>query len=125
MSVSSYDERRKHKRFRVREDSSFVVSQGQTAAMGKIIDISEGGFSFCCSSALEWSIESLSQCMLFGDHDSCLSGLPLVHVSDRPIEGKPHGGCSMRRTCVKFGELAENQKFLLDCFIWVNSSSDA
>ncbi len=124
MSPLGSDERRQSKRFMVREGSSFVVTHKEKT-LGKIIDISEGGFAFSYESERVWSAEQVENCMIFGDHDSCLSNLPMDTVQDQifktPSSDKE---ILVRRRSVKFGVLNRSQKDDLDFFIWINGVSD-
>lgn len=114
------DERRRFKRFKVKQESSFVLNS-EWPALGEIIDISEGGLAFAYTGDDKWTSVLTGGCMIFGNHDSCLNNIPLETVSDKAMPVDIHSGLPVvRRRCVKFGELSKEQKFLLDCFIWIN-----
>jgi len=126
MKTPSQDERRRHKRFRVRRDTSFVVNPYWPAS-GELLDISEGGFAFRYESDSAWVMGVENEAMLFGDHDSCLKGIPMTAVTDSVVgeAAHAHGDTRLvRRRCVKFGELSAKQRFLLECFIWINAAPE-
>ena len=115
------DERRKHRRFRVRPGESFVVSP-QWPANGEVVDICEGGFAFIYEDGTPWDTAMGSEAMLFGAHESSLQGMPMVTVADRALKsGNDSGHGRVRRRSVRFGPLSARQQFLLECFIWINA----
>nr|MBF0222586.1 PilZ domain-containing protein [Desulfobulbaceae bacterium] len=118
------DERRRFKRFKVKQESSFVMSS-EWPALGEIVDISEGGLSFGYTDTQKWPSLLAGCCMVFGSHDSCLNNIQMETVSDRAIPTDlPSDGPVARRRGIKFGELSKEQKFLLDCFIWINGITE-
>ena len=124
MNKSGADERRKYKRFRIKEESSFFMTE-ENPLMGKLLDISEGGFSFNYLGEKQWPDKADEVGMLFGGHESCLNDLPVNTVSDHLVEsGISEHSIIVRRRCVKFGELSKKQKFLLECFIWINTEAE-
>ena len=119
-----HDERRSYRRFRLKNKSSFILSH-EWPALGELIDISKGGFSFTYQAEDEWLDQLRAGCMLFGDHESCLNDMPLKVVSDRPVDDVSEGNSVVvRRRSIQFEELSDEQKFLLECFIWINSVSE-
>ena len=119
------DERRRFKRFKVRNESSFVLAP-EWPALGEVIDISEGGLAFTYVAEQEWPGELSEGGMVFGNHDSCLSNVPMNVVSDYVLPvNHLERRINLRRRCIEFGELTNEQKFLLECFIWINGEVEA
>lgn len=115
------DEQRQCKRFRVKEHSSFVLNSGWPDK-GTLVDIGKGGFAFHYISETPWPDCSGNGCMVFGDHDSCLNNIPIEVVADQVVSCGEGNTMIVRRRSLKFGALSQQQKFLLDCFIWINST---
>jgi len=120
MKTMSMDERRKYQRFQVKEKTSFVMNP-EWPASGELVDIGNGGLAFNYASDHEWACSEDNNGMIFGSHDSCLTDMPMRVVADWPMakeNGESRPG--IRRRCLKFGVLSDEQKFLLECFIWIN-----
>lgn len=118
---STLDERREFKRFRVKDSSSFVLSLNWPDK-GTLVDISRGGFAFHYQAKTPWPDNLGDEYMVFGGHGSCLNRVPIEFVADREVPCGEGNRMMVRRRSVKFGELNQQQKFLLDCFIWINST---
>ena len=116
------DERRVFKRFRIKDGSSFVL-QSNWPDKGMLVDISKGGFAFHYNSENPWPDGSDEGCMVFGDHNSCLNNVPMTVVADQIIQCGQGNTMVVRRRSLKFGALSQHQKFLLECFIWINSTA--
>ena len=121
MPINTVDERRQHKRFRLKDGSSFVL-HSKWPDKGVLVDISKGGLSFQYHSETPWPEEFDEGCMVFGDHDSCLNNVPITVVGDQLIQCGNDTTMVVRRRNLKFGALSQHQKFLLECFIWINST---
>lgn len=115
------DERREFKRFRMKDEGSFVLDSNWPGK-GTLVDISKGGFAFQYNSETLWADGSDEGCMVFGDHDSCLNNVPMTVVADQIIRCGQDNTMVVRRRSLKFGTLNEQQKFMLECFIWINST---
>jgi len=115
-------ERRRHKRFKVR-DGAFVVLMPPSTKLGQIIDISSGGLAFRYLSMEERSKEersnNLSNLDIFlTDNSFYLEEVPVINVSDFQIAGKfPFSSITTRRQGVQFRELTHNQISRLEYFI--------
>lgn len=116
------NDRREFKRFRVKDGSSFV-SHSNWPEKGLLFDISKGGFSFHYNAETPWPEDSDEGCLLMGDHASCLKYIPTTVVADQIIQCGQGNTMVVRRRSVKFGPLNLHQKFLLECFIWINSTA--
>lgn len=121
-AIHTEDERRNFKRFRIKDESSYV-SHSNWPDKGILVDISKGGFAFHYNSETPWSDDSDEGCMVFGDHNSCLNNIPITVVADQIIQCSQGNTMIVRRRSLKFGPLSQHQKFLLECFIWINSTA--
>jgi len=120
--MRTLDERRQSKRFGVVEKTAFVIN-GNWPGTGELVDISKGGFAFHYMSDTPWPDNSADGLMVLGSHDSCLANVPTEVVADRIINSGLGNSMIVRRRCVKFGNLTEQQQFMLECFIWVNATA--
>lgn len=118
----THDERREFKRYRVKEGASFVLNSNWPDK-GMLIDISRGGFSFNYQAETPWPECPDACCMVFGEHDSCLNHVPIEVVADMIAPSGKGNSIMVRRRSVKFGDLNQQQNFLLECFIWINSAA--
>lgn len=120
-AINSQGERREFKRFLVKDGTSFV-SNAHWPDKGRLVDISKGGFAFHYNSEHPWP-ESLDYgYVVSGEHGSCLSCVPLNVVADQLIHCGQGNTMMVRRRSLKFGPLNQQQKFMLECFIWINSA---
>ncbi len=121
-AIHTQDERRGFKRFLIKAGSSFV-SNANWPDKGVLVDISRGGFAFHYNSEVPWpeTFEDV-YCMVSGAHNSCLNNVPLEVVADRIVNCGQGNTMMVRRRSLKFGPLNHQQKFLLECFIWINST---
>jgi hypothetical protein len=116
------EEQRKTRRFRVKEQTSFVINFNWPDK-GMLVDIGKGGFAFHYLSELPWPDDVGHGCLIFGEHDSCLAHVPVEVVADRIIHCGQGNTMIVRRRSIKFGVLNEQQQFLLECFIWINGGA--
>lgn len=112
-------ERRKHKRFHVRDDA-FVTVTRLSIKRGEMIDISKGGLALR-HTAGEEQPRSFVQVdtflhMFSNDFNSCLLRIPIREIFDIETDGQDPSNSTTRRR-VQFGELTENQIMELDDFI--------
>lgn len=120
--AEALDEQRQAKRFLVNKQTSFVENS-KWPGQGMLVDISKGGFAFHYVSKTPWSDGSDEGCMVIGAHDSRLTNVPATVVSDRIIQCGQGTPRIVRRRSLKFGDLDPQQKFLLECFIWINGNT--
>ena len=116
-------ERRKHKRYKVKQGSCAVKAKTESAPAkaGEIIDISMGGLAFSYMEDGEWSDESFDRGMLLGEKDLCIEDIPLKVISDCAI----NTGITITRRCgVQFGKLTPSQISQLEYYIWTNTDAD-
>lgn len=117
------DERRRRKRFRMNE-SSFVIIP-DWPSLGKVVNMSQGGFAFEYVAGNKWSDELSCEGMLFGANDSCLNNLPFSIIQDFKLPaGQSDSRKLRRRCCAQFGELTPQQQFMVECFMWVNCTAE-
>ena len=119
-AIHTQDERRECKRFRIKPGSSFV-SNAHWPDKGILVDISKGGFAFHYNSEVPWPETSDDGCMVSGQHNSWLKNVPMEVVVDRMVSCGQGNAMMVRRRSLKFGQLNAQQKFMLECFIWINS----
>lgn len=119
--MRNLDDRRKSKRFGIVGQSAFVINTNWPDK-GEIIDISKGGFSFLYASDTPWPESSEDGIVVYGNHDSCIINIPAEVVADQIIPCGQGNAMIVRRRSLKFGSLTEHQKFMLECFIWVNAT---
>jgi len=117
MDNSGHGERRRCKRFRVRDG---VISLDSVA--GEIIDVSFGGISFLYESGQQEAMETepLASGVIFGGEDLFFENISLRHVCDFALTDPVAGQGGYRRRCMAFGpltpaELAVLARFIRNC----------
>lgn len=118
------DERRKFKRFQVK-DRVFVLLGPDFTEFGQIIDISRDGLSFRYINGAKSQSDPFEIDILFGDKGFYLERLSLVPVSDCAEKNGFSLRPLMRRRCVQFGDLMPNQISQLEYFIRNFTSGEA
>ncbi|MDP2104766.1 MAG: hypothetical protein Q8J76_02135, partial [Desulfobulbaceae bacterium] len=101
---------------------AFVVNHNWPEK-GELVDISKGGFSFQYVSDTPWPDSSGGGFMVFGNHDSIIANVSAEVVADHIIPCGHGNAMIVRRCSLKFGNLTEHQRFMLECFIWVNAEA--
>lgn len=110
-------ERRAYRRFKVMS-GVFALN----ARFGQVIDISLGGIAFRYVNRNPWSARTTESGSLFGEDDLCLDNIPMQTVSDEiTAGGLTTEATIIRRRGLKFGDLTQEQRNLLEHFIWVNT----
>jgi hypothetical protein len=105
----SYTERRKQKRF-VMRDGTYAFLRPPANKLGQIIDISMSGLAFSYFSTNGASLDSTGLDVL-ADEGIFLENLPIRTVNDFILPNEqPFSQITMRRRCVKFGPLSQNHK---------------
>ena len=120
--ITTPDERRAFKRFSLHEGTSFI-SCPDWLDKGELVNIGKGGLAFNYNSETPWSdcpVEGFEVC---GKQTSSLNNFPMTVVADHPIKCDHGNTMFVRRRSYKFGELNLHQKFLLECFVWINSTA--
>ena len=124
MTFSNHSERRKHDRFQVKP-GAFAVFKSKTDTPCRIIDISEGGLSFCYINGRDHLDASYELEIFHGDDDFRLGSIPFetvfecVLLQDLLPSGKP-----LHMRSVKFGSLTPKQRYQLAYFLEANTKSD-
>ncbi|MCB2183711.1 MAG: PilZ domain-containing protein [Desulfobulbaceae bacterium] len=105
----SFKERRKHKRFIMR-DGTYAFLRPPANKLGQIIDISMSGLAFSYFSTNGASLESAGLDVL-ADEGVFLENLPIKTVNDFVLPNEqPFSQITMRRRCVKFKSLSREHK---------------
>lgn len=108
-------ERRKHKRFPIKENAFAVLRfTPSSTKIGRIIDISMGGMAIEYENSEEWEDTPKELSILFGDDDFYLEKINFETVSDNFIS---YSFTETRRRGIKFGKLSDNQSSQLKNFI--------
>jgi hypothetical protein len=111
------NERRKHKRFKVKE-GAFAVACPDYNKLGQIKDISEGGLAFQFIKDGEQTKGSLEVEIFSTVDDFYMKKLPVRTVLDFELENTVSSDSTpMRQLCMKFGKLNYPQRLLLGFFI--------
>ena len=108
-------ERRKHRRFHVR-DLTFAVPRAHAEIMGKVIDISMGGLAFQHSADGTWTDKKLELDLFRAESDFYLAGLECRVMADSPILTDTYDA-AVRRSCLRFENLKQDQISQLESFI--------
>ncbi len=109
-------ERRKHKRFKV-QNGSFAVLTPSDTKVGRIMDISMSGLAFHYIGIEGPSNESTEISIFSGDCGFYLYRVPCETVSDLKAYASHSAPISIRRYCVQFGDLTDDQVFRLEHFV--------
>lgn len=115
-------ERRKHKRFRVR-DGVFVILKPSDTGAGRLVNISLDGLMLEYITTKEPSVEPTELEIFVTNSIFRLYGLPCKSVWDLPVYKHPTTSIQKRRCGVQFGELSAQQISQLEYFIH-NHTSD-
>ena len=115
------DERRKHKRFRVKNGTFAVLSAislpHSTQKVGQITDISMGGLAFSYIASEEPSNGSVQLSIFLGGNRFDLREIPFETIWDIETQEVRFRALTMRRSGVQFGKLTPHQISQLKYFI--------
>ncbi len=113
-------ERRKHKRFKIKEDSVAILKSNPSQQV-QIIDISMGGLAcrYDKSNALSIRLNKSDELTInLAEADFNLDNIPCKTISDVTLADDAHLGSMPGKRCgIKLGELTPNQTSQLDYFI--------
>ena len=114
------DDKRKHKRFEVK-DGAYTVLSYKPTVMGQIINVSEKGVAATYKGKrLKKSFEID---LFISDAGFYLEQIPVKTVYDHKIAGKfLFGSEKIWQRSMKFGELTDDQQFQLDEFLKLYTS---
>ncbi len=116
LSVSLHSERRKHRRFRLK-DLAIAVPNKPTSQVGRIVNISKGGLAVRYVDRDDWAGEADSIDILINS-DLFLTNIPIQNVSDFEVENQVSFSImTERQCCLQFGPLSSEQESRLDEFI--------
>ena len=118
MTKTKFTELRKKPRFKVKE-GALAFFNPNPSILGSIIDISEGGLAFTyMDNSVSLPEEPVKLDILMSDDGFYLDQLPFETVADFRIPPEySFSTVTMKRLCLKFGELSAEQKKQLDYFI--------
>ncbi len=110
-------ERRKKERFHV-ETNAVAISANNSSIHGQIIDISEGGLSFCVDTSEDFTLEFAEFAIEVADKEFNMQEIPCEVVSlCRPSDAYSLNDEEMKRMGVRFGDLSSEQRMQLEYFI--------
>ena len=116
LSVSLHSERRKHRRFRLK-DLAIAVPNKPTSQVGRIVNISKGGLAVRYVDRDDWAGEADSIDILINS-GLFLTNIPIQNVSDFEVENQVSFSImTERQCCLQFGPLSSKQESRLDEFI--------
>ena len=104
-------ERRQAARYRIKGHTNAVIAN-LDSSVGRVLDLSYRGLSFCHNGQGAWSNQSVH--LEISSEDFALSGLPAQIISDRPL---PDSAQKQRRCSVRFTTLSILQKDMLETII--------
>lgn len=123
-SERGFIERRKHPRLKTIGDHAMVVLPDESL-VGELVDISMGGLAFYYSDAPFRQLQRPQPGMLIGDDDLWLQDFPLKTIQDFAVKIPVFSKSPvLRRRCLAFGSLTDQQQSLLEQFIWLNTREE-
>ena len=115
------DERRKHKRFQVKNGAFAVLSAiswpHSTQKVGRITDISLGGLAFGYIASEEPSNISVQLSIFLADKRFDLRNIPFETIWDVETKEDSFSSITVKRTGVQFGGLTSKEISQLEYFI--------
>jgi hypothetical protein len=114
--MEAHVERRKHERFRVKDDAFVILRLQDSVLLGELIDISSEGLTLHYIAGEEPSNGTFKLNISLLDHDFCLTKVPFETITDCAM-AVPLGCIPSRRRGVQFGELTDNQAVQLKYLI--------
>ncbi len=109
-------ERRKHRRFRVLNDT-FVLLKSNRTSMGPLKEITMQGLSFHYVGSTQVLTKHATLSIISPDNSFYVYVVPCKIISDLKLNSKHPGPIGTRRCGVQFGELTPDQICLLGYFI--------
>lgn len=115
-------ERRKHKRYRVKTGALALIDN----IPGTIVDISDGGLAINYTVFGKEPAENLRLDIFLSSDDFYLQDIPvsLVAAKEKAGSKSAFGSIQVKRYCLQFGELSEEQKTGLRYFILHNTVAE-
>jgi len=111
-------EKRKDKRFKVKDITFALIESSYSKEMGKIVNISRGGLAFNYFTGKDRIKKSDKLDIIMADNDLRIKNMPCKTVSDFEIPDKFYfSSIKMRRHCIQFRKLEISQISELDYFI--------
>lgn len=111
-------ERRKHRRFQVKDGALVALRLHVSKLVGQIVDISKGGLAFRYIDTGDRPRGSFQLDILLEKSGFLLEKVPAKTISDSEMpDESSYSSTTTRRQGVQFGELTINQKSQLEYFI--------
>ncbi|MDY6988270.1 MAG: hypothetical protein SWQ30_09460 [Thermodesulfobacteriota bacterium] len=120
-------EQRQYARFQVPGLGAYAVFRRhwpRSPVMGEIVDVGNGGLSFCYATNDEASWKPSELDILLTDGSFSLNRLPFKPVSDVRLENHASLGFAIRRCGVQFQDLTDHQRSDLMYFIQAYTTAD-
>jgi hypothetical protein len=115
--METFNDRRKQKRFSIKNRLSCVLVSPIIILSYGILDISDSGLSFSYAGWEKWPSKGIKLDII--DDNFFLKEIPFEVVSDIPLDG---GATNLRRCGVKFLNLSDDQKLLLREYVGVTTN---
>jgi c-di-GMP-binding flagellar brake protein YcgR len=109
--MKTFEEHRKHKRFRVKNRSTVLISP-ITVLSYAVLDISESGLAFSYAGWEKWPTKGIKLDII--DQEFFLEDIKISVIEDVKIDNESN---KLRRCCIKFIGLEATQKALLRQYI--------
>ena len=109
--MKTFKERRKHKRFSVKNRSTVLV-QPTTILSYAVLDVSDSGLAFSYTGWEKWPAKGIKLDIL--DREFFLEDIQVSVIEDVPLD---YGSKELRRCGVKFTGLDKSQKAILRRYI--------
>ncbi len=118
-------DRRRHRRFSVRQNAIAVIQSIPTIVLGQIKDISLGGLSFAYMYSDEHPDESAALDIFLPDDKTLVKGLTFRTVTDSIVlNDNPFSTVIMNRRSIQFGKLTDRLKSELEYIIQILARED-
>ena len=118
-------DRRKHRRFSVRQNAIAVIQSIPTIVLGQIKDISLSGLSFTYMYSDEQPDESAALDIFLPDDKTLVKGLTFRTVSDSIVlNDNPFSTVIMNRRSIQFEKLTDQLKSELEYIIQILARED-
>ncbi len=110
-------ERRRYSRYKVKHDV-FAVFNPHAAVLGQVLDVGKGGLSFSFIDNGNCQLENLGLSLSNLNDGFKIDQIPFKIVSNQPFgSGSSFSSINMRRCCLEFKELTQEQEENLNYFL--------
>lgn len=122
MTITKLKDRRKHQRYSMKDGAYASVNHPPSGKLGQIFNISFGGLSFTYIDNDISVVEIPNPLITLGGFGNYVKNIPFQAIDDFEIKGSSFSLMVMRRQCIQFSDLSDNQRSRLSEFIKNNSS---